>query len=99
MGETKLRAWRWVGDRAILNEFPGDDLARRNELARALYVRIRELRLAEVEDAVPAAVSLLVLLRAGAEPPPNLISALEEDADGTARVASAREARVLEVEV
>ena len=98
MGETSLPTWRWVGDRAILREFPGDDLACRNESARALYARIRELRLAEVEDVVPAAASVLVLLRTGVEPPPDLISALES-AEPTARAAAACEPHVHEIEV
>jgi 5-oxoprolinase (ATP-hydrolysing) subunit B len=98
MGETSPGTWRWVGDQAILREFPGRDLARRNESARSLYARIRELRLAEVEDVVPAAASLLVLLRAGAAPPPVLISTLEH-AQETALAPAAREPRLYEIEV
>jgi 5-oxoprolinase (ATP-hydrolysing) subunit B len=98
MGETSLQTWRWVGDQAILREFPGDSLARRNESARALYDRLRELRLADVEDVVPAAASVLVLLRTGAKPPPDLLSALE-NAELTPHAAAAREPRVHEIEV
>jgi KipI family sensor histidine kinase inhibitor len=98
MGETSLQTWRWVGDRAILREFPGDCLARRNESARALYDRLRERRLADVEDVVPAAASVLVLLRTGAKPPPDLLSALE-NAELAPHAAAAREPRVHEIEV
>jgi KipI family sensor histidine kinase inhibitor len=98
MGETSFPNWRWAGDRAILCEFPGDDLAYRNESARALYARIRELRSAEIEDMVPAAASVLVLLRVGAEPSADLISALE-NAVPTSRAAIAGEPRVHEIEV
>src|SRR5437867_3470571 len=97
MGETSLQTWRWLGDRAILREFPGDCLARRNESARALCDRLRELRLADVEDVVPAAASVLVLLRTGAKPPPDLLSALENAE--LAHAAAAREPRVHEIEV
>jgi len=98
MGETSLPIWRWVGDQAILREFRGDGLARRNESARALYDRLRELRLVEVEDVVPAAASVLVLLRAGAKPPFDLLSALENE-EPTARATVPREPRVHEIEV
>jgi KipI family sensor histidine kinase inhibitor len=87
-----------VGDRAILREFLGDDLARRNQSARALYDRVRDLRLAEVEDVVPAAASLLVLLRAGEVPSPGLISAFER-VEEAASAAAAREPRVHEIGV
>src|SRR5438094_1458474 len=98
MGDTSPPIWRWVGDRALLREFPGDDLAHRNESARALYGRICELRLAEVEDVVPAAASVLVLLRTGTEPPPDLMSALET-AEPTAGAAVARAPRAHQIEV
>jgi KipI family sensor histidine kinase inhibitor len=98
MGETSLQTWRWVGDQAILREFPGDCLARRNESARALYDRLRELRLADVEDVVPAAASVLVLLRAGVKPPPDLLSALES-AEIAAPTGAARKPCDHEIEV
>ena len=98
MGKMAGPTWRWVGDRAILSEFPGDDLARRNQSARALCERVREGRLAEVEDVVPAAASLLVLLRAGEAPSRDLISALEH-AEETASAAPGRESRVHDIEV
>jgi KipI family sensor histidine kinase inhibitor len=91
-------AWRWVGDRAILREFAGDDLARRNQSVRALYERVREARFAEVEDVIPAAVSLLVLLRAAEPPSPHLLTALAGEQE-TAGVAASREVRVHDVEV
>jgi KipI family sensor histidine kinase inhibitor len=90
--------WRWVGDRALLRQFPGDDLVSRNQSARALYHRIRELRLTDVEDVVPAAVSVLVLLRTGSEPPPDLISALE-NAELTVPDAAAPAPRSHQIEV
>lgn len=70
-------SWKWVGDRGLLREFSGGDLASSNASARALYEKLTRLRFAEVEDLVPAARSLLVLLKPGAEPPRTLLAALE----------------------
>jgi KipI family sensor histidine kinase inhibitor len=71
--------WRWVGDRALLREFPPANLAEANRSALALYRSLRALSLGEVEDVIPAARSVLVLLRPGLGPTPELRSALESE--------------------
>lgn len=60
--------WRWVGDRGILVEFPRHELSLANASARALHSHLMRLNLTAVEDLVPAANSLLVVLRPGADP-------------------------------
>ena len=67
---------RWVGDRALLREFPGE-LAAANRSARALGRTLGERSFPEVEDLIPAARSLLVLLRPGLPSSGELASALE----------------------
>lgn len=74
---ARSTAWRWVGDRALLRELPSDDLRLANAAARRLAADLVRLVLPEVEDVVPAARSVLVLLRGGAEPSPALLEALE----------------------
>lgn len=74
---TRTRSWQWVGDRALLREFPAGELSRTNACARLLCAELGRLGLPEVEDVVPAARSVLVLLRACAEPSPALLAALE----------------------
>jgi KipI family sensor histidine kinase inhibitor len=76
-----MEAWRWVGDRALLREFAGD-LPTTNRAARALYHRLRALASPEVEDVVPGARSVLVLLRDVAPPSAVLAAALSDGADG-----------------
>jgi KipI family sensor histidine kinase inhibitor len=71
--------WRWSGDGALLREIAQDDIAARNARARALYQRLAERRFDEVEDVVPGAASVLVLLRPGAEPSAALLEALDRD--------------------
>jgi KipI family sensor histidine kinase inhibitor len=61
-----------------LHEVAGDDLGARNAGARALFQWLRARRFGEVEDVVPGAASVLVLLRPGREPSRALIQALEE---------------------
>jgi 5-oxoprolinase (ATP-hydrolysing) subunit B len=69
-------AWRWVGERALLRTFP-DDLPAANADAFAAYHRLTERRLKEIEDLVPGARTLLVVLRPGEEPSRELIDGLE----------------------
>lgn len=86
-----LRArWRWSGDRALLREIDADDTAARNAGARSLYQRLRERRFDEVEDVVPGAASVLVLLRAGTEPSAALVETLDRDLSDAGDFAEAR---------
>jgi KipI family sensor histidine kinase inhibitor len=71
--------WRWSGDRALVREIAQDDIAARNARARALHQRLGERRFDEVEDVVPGAASVLVLLRPGVEPSAALLEALDRD--------------------
>jgi len=71
--------WRWSGDRALLCEFAPGDVVARNAQARSLYQRLVARRLDEVEDVVPAAASVLVLLHPGAEPSAALVDVLDRD--------------------
>jgi KipI family sensor histidine kinase inhibitor len=88
--------WRSAGDRALLWEAAGSDLATRNLSARSLHRRLAALRLAEVEDLIAGAATVLVLLRAGVEPSATLLAVLRE----TVREAgSSAEHRVHEIEV
>jgi KipI family sensor histidine kinase inhibitor len=57
--------WRWVGDRALLREFLDGDLATANQAARAVHRSLLEHRGAEIEDVIPGARSVLILLRPG----------------------------------
>jgi KipI family sensor histidine kinase inhibitor len=70
-------SWKWVGDRALLVEIGDDDLAAANARIRRLSLDVRDRGFSEVEDLVPAARTLLVLLRPGAEPGSELASLLE----------------------
>jgi KipI family sensor histidine kinase inhibitor len=72
--------WRWVGDRAVLRAFPDGSLDAANAAALALYRELRSAALAETEDLVPGARSLLVVLKAGTEPSPRLLAALDAGA-------------------
>ena len=89
--------WRWSGDRALLREIRGDDLGARNAQARSLYQRLRDRRFGEVEDVVPGAASVLVLLRPGLEPPAALLEALEEDLDDVEAARTAPHRHEIEV--
>jgi KipI family sensor histidine kinase inhibitor len=73
-----VSAWKWVGDRALVRELDGTDVLATNRAARALYEVIRASSPAEVEDVVPGARSLLVLLRPGETPSADLVAMLEE---------------------
>ncbi len=74
--------WKWVGDRALLRTFPERPLEGANAAARRLRRGLRGL--GEVEDLVPGARSLLVVLRLGADPSARLLAALEGDDAATA---------------
>jgi KipI family sensor histidine kinase inhibitor len=69
-------AWKWVGERALLREIDGADVASTNQSARALYDAIRARGLAEIEDLIPGARSLLVLLRPDNMPSADLLAML-----------------------
>jgi 5-oxoprolinase (ATP-hydrolysing) subunit B len=71
-------AWRWSGDRALLCEISGADLVSRNAGARSVYESLRSRRFDEIEDVVPGAASVLVLLRPGIYPSAALVAALDE---------------------
>lgn len=72
-------------------EIAGDDLRARNVRARAVDQWLRARRFGEVEDVVPGAASVLVLLRPGIEPSAALVAALDEGpADGEAGCATPR---------
>ena len=74
------RAWRWVGERALLRAFP-DPVPTANAKALALASRVSEEAFAGVEDLVPGARTLLVVLAHGAEPADELIRLLERGVD------------------
>ena len=81
-----------MGDRALVRTFDGD-VAAANRAAHACRAEVVALGLELVEDAVAGARSLTVVLRAGAEPPPEMIEILERDrADAVA--VSGREHRI-----
>jgi KipI family sensor histidine kinase inhibitor len=82
--------WRWSGDRALLRDIAQDDIAARNAWARALYQRLAGRRFDEVEDVVPGAASVLILLRPGAEPSAALLEALDRDLSDAGRPREAR---------
>jgi len=88
--------WRWSGDRALLREIAQDDVAARNARARALYQQLAERRFDEVEDLVPGAASVLVLLQPGSEPSAALLEALDRDIP---HARPSREARRHEIRV
>lgn len=92
-------SWRWVGDRAILVEFPEPSVSDSNAAARALHARMAAHGFPEVEDLVPAARSLLVLLRPGAEPGNALVGALSGRGASPANAPPAPEARTITVRV
>jgi KipI family sensor histidine kinase inhibitor len=73
------RRWRWVGDRALLRVLDDPDLSRANAGALALHRALRDRGFPEVEDLVPGARSLLVVLVEGAEPSSALVRALDAD--------------------
>lgn len=72
-------SWRPAGDRALVRPLSGVDLQARNRAARALYRRLLGRGFPEVEDVVPAASSVFVLLRPGSRPSMDLVETLNED--------------------
>lgn len=92
-------SWRWVGDRAILVEFPEPLVSDSNAAARALHTRIAARGFPEIEDLVPAARSLLVVLRPGAEPGEALVGALSRHPASPEAPPFAPETRTITVRV
>lgn len=88
-----MGAWRWSGDGALLRAFEGD-LGEANARALALWRALAWRALPEVADLVPGARTLLVVLRPGAEPGPELLDALA-DPPPPARAAEGRHHRVV----
>jgi KipI family sensor histidine kinase inhibitor len=78
------RDWRWVGERALLRTFPGD-LPAANAAAFAAYRRIAASEHPEIEDVVPGARTLLVVLRPGEEPGEELLAEIELPASASPR--------------
>jgi KipI family sensor histidine kinase inhibitor len=72
-----------------LREIDAEDTAARNAGARSLYQRLRERRFDEVEDIVPGAASVLVLLRPGSEPSAALVEMLDRDLSDAGEFAEA----------
>ena len=91
---SMARAWRWVGERALQRTFP-DDLPAANASAFAAYHHLTERRLPEIEDLVPGARTLLIVLKPGREPSEVLLYSLE----GTSIPIHRADARVHEIPV
>jgi 5-oxoprolinase (ATP-hydrolysing) subunit B len=89
--------WRWVGDRSLLWESAHASLMEANRAARSLHARLSEAGFDEVEDLVPAARTVLVVLRGGVELPAGLVVALERGGEDSAR--AAREPPLHEIQV
>jgi len=87
---TVAGSWRWVGDRALLRTVADREIVDANRAMLALAHVIRALDLDEIDDVVPGARSLLIVLRAGVEPSVTLTDALERDDLGDAEVPAAR---------
>lgn len=87
-------SFRWVGDRAILRELSGD-LVGANRAARVLRAELAELAAGEVEDLIPGARSVLVLLREGTEASGELLEMLAGEHLGAA--SSERSGRLHEI--
>lgn len=71
---------RWLGDRALVRTFDGD-VGGANRAAHACRADVLALGLDLVEDAVPGARTLTVILREGADAPARLIRVLEQTRD------------------
>lgn len=71
-----MTGWVWQGERGLLRSFDGQ-LAEANAVARAASDSLRAAAFPEVADVVPGARTVLVELRAGAEPSDALIRAIE----------------------
>jgi inhibitor of KinA len=86
--------WRWVGDRALLRTF-GGVVAEANRTALACGRAVAAVASSAVEDVVPGARSLLVILRPGAEPPASVTDLLDRESWS----ADAAEGRTFEIPV
>jgi KipI family sensor histidine kinase inhibitor len=73
-----MTGWVWQGERGLLRSFEGP-LAETNAVARAASEALRTAAFPEVADVVPGARTVLVELRAGAEPSDALVRAIEAD--------------------
>ena len=71
--------WRWVGDRALLRTFGDAKVADANRSALGCRDLVAGLGESTVEDVVPGARSVLVVLRPGATPSPGILDVLERD--------------------
>lgn len=71
--------WRWVGDRALLRTFEDDSITHANRSAVACARWLTALGATEIEDVVPGARSVLVILRPGADPPAGAIELFDQD--------------------
>jgi KipI family sensor histidine kinase inhibitor len=72
--------WRWVGDRALLRTFEEASVPDANRTAVACARSLVALGATEVEDVVPGARSVLVVLRPGVTPPRAVTALLDGDA-------------------
>jgi len=75
--------WRWVGDRALLRTFAEVDVIDANRAALACRGEVVALALPDVEDVVPGARSVLIVMRPGAEPSGDVLEILDADARDT----------------
>jgi KipI family sensor histidine kinase inhibitor len=78
--------WRWVGESALLRRFENTDVSVANVSALQMRRDLAALAAVEVLDIVAGARSVLVTLRAGDEPSPELLTALDREprvGDGT----------------
>jgi KipI family sensor histidine kinase inhibitor len=77
-----MAEWVWSGERGLLRRFDGD-LAEANDVARGLFTAIASRSLPEVEEVVPGARTILIVLKPNAEPGDELVSLLEAPPQGT----------------
>jgi 5-oxoprolinase (ATP-hydrolysing) subunit B len=83
---------QWIGDRALLRTFDAD-LPTANRAARECAGAITSLAASEIEDVVPGARSVLVVLRGDGGPSAALTRELERERGGAERAAG-REHRI-----
>lgn len=74
--------WMWLGERALLRRFDGE-LIEANEAARGLFQTLGARTLPEIEDVVPGARTVLVVLRPGASPSDELHTLLSSPTPAT----------------
>jgi len=88
---ARVSAWRWAGDRGLLRSYDGE-LPLANALARAARDEIAARAFDGVEDLVPGARTLLVLLEPGVEPSSGLLEMIEaQPREAASRVGSTHE--------